>query len=78
MLKLEIVPEAPEKKKTNKSNSILYLLLNKTCFSMAGGTENSTQGVNQNFPRIIEKHLHFFPRNHKKKVTVSRTYNLDY
>jgi hypothetical protein len=44
---------------------------------MAGGTENSTQGVNQNSLGITEKHLHFPLRNHKK-VTVSRTYNLDY
>lgn len=57
--------------KTNMSNSILYLLFNKTCFSMAGGTENSTQGVNQNSLRIIEKHLHFSPettqKNHSKQ-----------
>ena len=33
---------------------------------MAGGTQNSTQGVNQNSLRIIEKHLYFPPETAKK------------
>ena len=33
---------------------------------MAGGTENSTQGVNQNSLRITEKHLHFSPQKPQK------------